>query len=542
MANHLDRNDFCSPPFSRLFIIHGKTIEEATIRDAFEKYGHIEDLFMVRDRLTREYKGFSYVKFEKTSEAALAMEEMTGRALDGSSKPIKVVLANKRGEGNYRDPQEDEKMLRIFVMIPKDYRNKDLRKNFEEFGEIDFVEVVTDRRTGQNKGFGYIKYLRPYHAALAVEKCNRKYKAKFADPPIKDKQRGRDDYGPPMKRGREPYYDDYPDDRNHDMRGRDRGPVYDDRMMDPMPPPIMQNRGLMEQMQLQANIGMGGMGMGMNRGMGMAMGDGPPMGMVDNSMGYVGESSGGALEVEAMISNSHVVRPLLQKLFDLIPGLEYFNYERNSGLATARYATPEAASRCVEKMNGFEYPPGSPINVRYARSSGGGGAGAGTMDVAAVLDSLKGVPNADNLIGAMKQIASILETKSSESTDLNPDGTENVPYCVVPLPQKQPRLSPDAHCEERLFVVCKPFPVNEMILTDAFCRFGNLIEVFLQPGRNFGYARYGSKESAGKAISALNLVEINGQLMKVLVAEAPRKERGDSPHRKRTRNSEHWES
>jgi hypothetical protein len=42
-----------------------------------------------------------------------------------------VVLANNRGEGTYRDPQEDEKMLRIFVIIPKEFGNKDLRKNFE---------------------------------------------------------------------------------------------------------------------------------------------------------------------------------------------------------------------------------------------------------------------------------------------------------------------------------------------------------------------------------------------------------------------------
>jgi len=34
------------------------------------------------------------------------------------------------------------------------------------------VSLVTDRHSGENKGFGYVRYHRAYHAALALEGCD----------------------------------------------------------------------------------------------------------------------------------------------------------------------------------------------------------------------------------------------------------------------------------------------------------------------------------------------------------------------------------
>lgn len=36
------------------------------------------------------FSGVTYIKYGKTSEAALAMEEMNGKSLDGDPKPLKV--------------------------------------------------------------------------------------------------------------------------------------------------------------------------------------------------------------------------------------------------------------------------------------------------------------------------------------------------------------------------------------------------------------------------------------------------------------------
>jgi len=48
----------------------------------------------------------------------------------------------------------------------------------------------------------------------------------------------------------------------------------------------------------------------------------------------------------------------------------------------------------------------------------------------------------------------------------------------------------------RLFVVCHPSPPPLDALKDIFGRFGNLIDIFMLNGKNFGYAKYASKLSA----------------------------------------------
>lgn len=40
-----------------------------------------------------ESKGVAYLKFSKTSQAALACEEMNGKTIGKSQRPIKVMIA-----------------------------------------------------------------------------------------------------------------------------------------------------------------------------------------------------------------------------------------------------------------------------------------------------------------------------------------------------------------------------------------------------------------------------------------------------------------
>ena len=44
---------------------------------------------------------------------------------------------------------------------------------FQRFGEIDYVNVLRDKHSGENKGFAYVKYFRRVHAAKAFEECDR---------------------------------------------------------------------------------------------------------------------------------------------------------------------------------------------------------------------------------------------------------------------------------------------------------------------------------------------------------------------------------
>lgn len=49
----------------RLFIITPKNFTEDNLYEEFSKYGEIDDVTIIRDRQTREGKGFAYIKYKK---------------------------------------------------------------------------------------------------------------------------------------------------------------------------------------------------------------------------------------------------------------------------------------------------------------------------------------------------------------------------------------------------------------------------------------------------------------------------------------------
>lgn len=124
----------------------------------------------------------AYVKYSKTSEAARALEEMNGRVIGNTSRPIKVLVASSKTQGARRTDNEEEQYLRLFVLIPKDMSEDELRVEFNQYGVIESVSIIRDKQTKQGKGFAYIKFQKFSHAAIAFEKCNEKYKAVFAEP------------------------------------------------------------------------------------------------------------------------------------------------------------------------------------------------------------------------------------------------------------------------------------------------------------------------------------------------------------------------
>jgi len=170
-----------APPNSRLFVVCGKDITEDDFRDAFKVHGTIEKIEIHRDK-KGESKGIAYIKFSKTSEAAVAIEQLNGRCIGDHPRPLKVLIANSRDQGNSREFKEEERLLRLFVVVPKDQVETDLNEYFSRFGAVQYVNIVRDKETRISKGFAYIKYYRLSHAAKAFETCDRSYKPVFAEP------------------------------------------------------------------------------------------------------------------------------------------------------------------------------------------------------------------------------------------------------------------------------------------------------------------------------------------------------------------------
>lgn len=532
-------NKYDDPPNSRLFIVCGKSITEDEFKEAFEVFGEIEEIWVLKDKVTNDPKGVTYIKFSKTSEAALAMEEMNGKCIGSHPRPLKVLIAHSRDQGSRREMNEEERLVRLFVVVPKSLGESDLREHFNQFGDVDYVSIVRDRTTKESKGFAYVKYHRMSHAAKAFEDCDRTFKPVFADP--------------------KPQKSNY-----HETNGADR----------------MNGPGSTTSASTTASVSAGY----------------DMLTYMDTS--HTNPDGNCRLSV---VTSSMINQDQLWRLFDLVPGLDYCELKRqdnrqsrdrqnNKALGTVVFNNPQSATYAKEKLHGFEYPPGHRLIVKFEEMSvsgynvappshynmthhtrpqqgylapppgpapnhsqhngytvhhngprmappptqnhhhhqhqpprhgnhqaaghSPGGAMPGTMptDLQSLADT---IAQATSLIQAAG-----FAPPATNAAPLQPTGeTYDPSYCSVKLPTPQPLAPMDSVVAERLFIVCTPSPPPLYALKDVFGRFGSLIDIYLLNGKTCGYAKYAGKDAAERAVAALHGQEVCGARLKVMPAD-----------------------
>ncbi|XP_071451413.1 RNA-binding protein 45 [Hetaerina americana] len=529
------------PPNSRLFIVCGKTVTEEDFRESFEKYGTIEEIWVVKTRTTGEPKGVAYIKFSKTSEAALAMEEMNGRCIGSHPRPLKVLIAHSRDQGSRRDMNEEERLLRLFVVVPKSMTEKDVREQFAQFGDIDYVSIVKDRVTKESKGFAYIKYHRPSHAAKAFEGCDRSFKPVFAEPkPQKSLEMNERFNGPP----------------NHPKGASGHDNPF--HHYDGIP---VGGEGSYTRLEVIAS---------------------PQLNW---------DQLWRLFDLIPGLDYCHLHDDPKNRMY--------------KGHATVVYNTPQAAVYAKEKLHGFEYPPGQRLIVKpdYSRqndivSTFRHGSmhtqstpfpripPSGTIHPPSLTSGAQGmvpsgemgmtgmslVPphhqlsnNTSSLVGPrtsnlQTDLVALVETIAQATSLIQAAGLTGVinkaglnaaaaqgdvhgmqqqkgtgetydpAYCSAKLPPPQPLAPIDSEVALRLFIVCQPTPPPMYALKDVFGRFGSLIDVYILSWKSCGYAKYASKESAENAIATLHGQEICGSRMKVMPAEP--NEKADSSRKR----------
>jgi RNA recognition motif-containing protein len=69
---------------------------ETELRDAFEKFGEVTSVTMIKDRYTNTFKGFAFVEMPKKEEAETAIKELDGTMFSG--RPLTVNAAKPKTE------------------------------------------------------------------------------------------------------------------------------------------------------------------------------------------------------------------------------------------------------------------------------------------------------------------------------------------------------------------------------------------------------------------------------------------------------------
>ncbi|XP_038670777.1 RNA-binding protein 45-like [Scyliorhinus canicula] len=297
------------PPNSRLFLVISKSISEEAIREKFSLFGDIQDIWVVRDKQSKSHKGIAYVKFDKSWQACKAMEVMHGKTLTGDTKPIKVFIAQSRGSNSHHDV-EDEELTRIFVMIPKSYAEDDLKEKFKDFGDIEYCNIIKNKKTGESKGFGYVRFLKPSQAAEAIENCDRSFKAILAESKHKPAY-SENNYVGGLKDKLLSYGSGF-----HPLKGQNILPFHEFSSLE-----TNEIRGDERRRKSRRDV-----------------------------------------STRCMLTHEQIY-----SLFDVIPGIEFCEIQRDPkiGYAIVRYNNVASAVHAKEKLHGFEYPPGNRLRVNY---------------------------------------------------------------------------------------------------------------------------------------------------------------------------------
>lgn len=459
-----DRNDNDKPPYSRLFIVCGKHHVKEDLLPLFEKYGLIEDLHMPKDRNTGLSKGIAFVKYNKTSSAAAAIQDLHKTCIQRDSKPIKVMVASNKNEGLYGN---EEKFKRLFIKVQRSVTENEIIEHFSRFGVVASVHLLKDKSgTEQCRGFAYVNFNSFLDTANAIEQCDSKYKPIFATP--KDE----------LKRPR--VSDEFDNGFQHVYHNgmnawRDDGNEYKS-----FPKHDFEKR---------------------------------------KSLSSLINTKPQNFNTINVLCSPAVSQKCIEPLFNIIPGVVSFRYstEFNESKAVIKYDTEIAATHAAESLNHYEFPSGQLITITPI-SSPLSKAASNLSDIVNTFKNAKdSTPDMLQLAEAIAEASSLIKAATSKEKCGSYSDFEYIQGVKIPF--AKPLADKNSRLAKRCFLVLKPVPPPHHVLQNLFCRFGDLIDVSIFPNKTFGFAKYASDKAADEAILTLHGTTLYGVKFKVIEAD-----------------------
>ncbi|XP_026764158.2 RNA-binding protein 45-like [Galleria mellonella] len=466
MKNDERKDD--KPPYSRIFVVCGKQLQEEDLKAPFEVFGDIEDLYIPRDRNSGESKGVAYIKYNKTSSAAAAIQELHMKNIKNSQKPIKVMVAASKNDVHSNN---EEKYKRLFIKVHKEASESEIREHFSNFGKVDSVHLQRDRLTDMCKGFAYVNYTNFLEAAKAFENCDRKYRPVFATPKEELKRSRISLDGAGVNFGDSPQLNNF-------NSNRDSSIDHYNQVRD---------------------------------------------GLQKDTLSLI-KAQPHHYDTVCVTCSPQVSQKHIEKLFNIIPGMNKCQYTTDTynGICKSiiTYDSEKAAAYAVERLNNFEFPSGEIVSVKPDDNPLNKAASTLTNIVNSFRNSIDAGNNGKELLqlaDAIAQASCLIKAATSGKVETKTDKQDCL--CSVPLPPPQPIVNNNSRVAQRCFIVCKPCPPPATVLKDAFCRFGDLIDVSTFPNKTFGFAKYASIRSAQEAIKTLNGAVLSGIKLKVMEAD-----------------------
>ena len=469
------------PLHSRLFVVCSRSHTHEELESAFSKYGLIEDIFLVKDRATGESKGTLFVKYDKTSSAALAQESLNDTIVGTDPRPLRVMIAEQRNRQQGYDVNDEKHRNRLFVILPKGSGEAELKDAFCNFEGFEGCYLVRDKATNEPKGYGYVNFTKPSLAALAKENCDSKLCTMIAEPKEARQPRGGQLAPRATSFGRRPA-------EMREESGRfDGDGNFTNRLYVIVDPSVTND-------QLAA--------------------------LCDLAPG---------LE-HCEVKYTHGTRDSRGFAFVTYTTADHARYARGR-LNCIEYpqGTRLVAKYADNKRDGDERGREEPLAQRRSyhdaprtardsrppppayRTEPPPREGPGQYHMSRESRAPREYHDAEQYQG---------HSRPAVKSDYYGDGQD----LYRPSSAADARQSPAAQAPliTRLFFSASPVAPSEVALDTVFSRFGGFIDIYTISGQNYGYARYTSFEAAQRAIDHIDGALIDGKRMKVVLADPPR--------------------
>ncbi|XP_050544616.1 heterogeneous nuclear ribonucleoprotein 87F-like isoform X2 [Daktulosphaira vitifoliae] len=140
--------------FRKLFIGGlNYTTTNDSLKEFFEKWGEIVDVVVMKDPVTKRSRGFGFITYSK---ATMVDDAMANRPHKIDGREVETKRAVPRDDIDKPDIAWTVK--KMFMSGIKEQTEEELREYFGQYGNILNVQIVTDKETGQRKGFGFIEF------------------------------------------------------------------------------------------------------------------------------------------------------------------------------------------------------------------------------------------------------------------------------------------------------------------------------------------------------------------------------------------------
>ncbi|KAG2431322.1 hypothetical protein HYH02_013451 [Chlamydomonas schloesseri] len=138
-------------PGGKLFLggLSWDTAEEK-LKEYFAKYGEVQDVVVMRDRVTRKPRGFGFITFADPAAAQAACAEP--HTIDGRQIDAKPSVPH--GEGG-----QQPRSKKIFVGgLAPETDDASLKAYFEQYGAVVEALVMVDHNSQRSRGFGFVTF------------------------------------------------------------------------------------------------------------------------------------------------------------------------------------------------------------------------------------------------------------------------------------------------------------------------------------------------------------------------------------------------